>query len=784
MPNENQKQQGLSVVSGKRPIKRISLLLLCHMALYTAFSQNVTISVNATQGKRLISPYIYGKNEGFDQGKPLQFFKDAGLIFARLNRGNNASAYNWRNKLGVHPDWFNNVYDNDWDKLAKTLHDNFPNMQGMFAFQLLGRAAANGNNNFNDWEYMQAHPGWHGTGQNLAGGGTPDPNGGSKALVDGNINLFSMPWPADSSVAILNYWFGANGKGFNKNQFVYWSMDNEVDIWSGTHDWAMPTQLSAAAFMDRYITLAKKAKALYPGIRLCGPVTTSEWQWYKWSNENIYINGRYYSWLEYFIKRLGDEYKATGIKLVDVVDIHNYPWYNGNDAEALQGHRIYYDTTYNYPGSNGIKTSTGGWDASLSKQYIFRRIDGWLNEHFGANHGITCGISEWGTMSGSNPSLESVIYASHLGTFANNGVEFFSPWNWSVGMWETLHLFSRNAKKYSISSTSSLENTVSAYSSVNEGSDSLTVMLVNRDMSASRTVTINLNNFTVANGNYQILQLSSLPSTETFVSHTQNALKTGSVAVNSNSLTITVPALSTTAILLVKAAAPVTYVTLSNRATGLMMDGMYRYTDSSNTGQWSYSGSTAQQWIIETVGNYVMLKNSASQLYIDGMYRNSNGANAGQWHYSGSDAQQWTKETAGSYVKFKNKATGLYLDGMGRTGNGDDLGQYSQSSSYNQQWSVSAAGNGRLDTMTGTPVNEQLLLYPNPFTKSFNLQGFKPGEAVRIRIFDVAGKQVESIQRVATSNVMSIGASLQPGVYVVEVHGAGLLRSFKVVKLK
>jgi hypothetical protein len=306
--------------------------------------------------------------------------------------------------------------------------------------------------------------------------------------------------------------------------------------------------------MDRYIELAKKAKAAYPGIKLCGPVTTSEWQWYKWADESIYINGRYYPWLEYFIKRLGDEYKATGIKLVDVVDLHNYPWYNGDDAAALQGHRIYFDETYDYPGSNGIKGSTGGWDNSLKNQYIFKRINNWLNEHFGENHGITTGLSEWGTMSSSNPSLESVIYASHLGTFANNGVELFSPWHWSIGMWETLHLFSRSAKEYSISSTSSSENTVSAYSSVNEAADSLTVIIVNRDLSSSRNVTVNLSGFATANGSYKTLQLSSLPSTETYKSHTDNAQKTNSVNVNANSFTISVPALSTTAVLLSKPA--------------------------------------------------------------------------------------------------------------------------------------------------------------------------------------------------------------------------------------
>jgi len=762
--------------------KQIILLLLCHAALYTAFAQNVTITVNATQNKRLISPYIYGRNEGFD--KPVQFYKDAGLRFARMNGGNNATGYNWRKKITVHPDWYNNVYGTDWDASAQNIAANFPDIQGMFAFQLMGRVASNTNNNFNDWAYNQSQY-WSGVGQNLAGGGTPDPNGGSKALVEGNTNLFTEPWPADSSAGILNHWFGTNGIGLNNKQFVYWNMDNEVDIWSGTHDYAMPTQISASAFMDRYIELAKKAKALYPGIKLCGPVATSEWQWYKWSNESIYVNGRYYPWIEYFIKRLGDEYKATGIKLVDVVDIHNYPWYNSDDAAALQGHRIYYDTTYDYPGSNGIKTSTGGWDNSLTKQYIFKRINGWLDEEFGANHGITCGVSEWGTMSSSNPSLESVIYASHLGVFANNGVELFSPWNWSTGMWETLHLFSRNAKKYSVASTSSLENTVSAYSSVNENADSLTVMLVNRDMTASRTVTINLSNFAVANGNYQTLQLSSLPATETFVSQTQNALKQNTVAVNSNAFTITVPALSTTAILLVKTTvAPVTYVSLANRATGLLMDGLNNFTDGSNAGQWSNSGSNAQQWVLETAGTYVKIKNRASGLYLDGMGSTNNGAVVAQKISSSSFNQQWQQVASGSFIKFRNRATGLYIDGLGKTINGSDLGQWKKSSSSNQEWTGTNLANSRI--ITGiTPADEpkfQVQLNPNPFTSSFDLKIANPGDVKSIAIYDVLGRRVETIEQSAVSDIMSMGASLKAGMYVVKVFGINWSQSFKVVK--
>jgi hypothetical protein len=525
----------------------LTVLLYC-LATNIAFAQDVNITVNAAEGKRAISPYIYGRNNTFD--KPAQFYNDAGLRFARMNGGNNATKYNWRKKLSSHPDWYNNVYPNDWDKTSKEVTTDHPTMQVMFAFQLLGRVASGNAHNFNDWGFNQSQY-WEGHGQNLAGGGTPNTTGTNpeKAAIEGDINLYTEEWPADSTVEILDHWFGADGIGLNKNQFLYWSMDNEADVWDGTHDDVMSDGLlPASEFMDNYIEVAKKARALFPEIKICGPVTTSEWQWYKWGEESIWIDGKYYCWFEYFIKRCADEEKISGIRVLDVFDIHHYP-YAPSDADALQNHRAFYDKTYVYPGANGVKTINGGWDNSQTKEYIFQRINDWLDLYFGNGHEITLGLSEW-SPGPDEPNLASVIYASHLGTFANNGVEYFTPWNWFTGMWETFHLFSRYAKNYSISSTSSIENTVSAYTTVNEAADSMTVMIVNRDMSSVRNVTVNLNGFSVTDGSYNTLQLASLPSTETFNSHTNNALKKNLVAVNSNSFKITVPALSTTAVLL------------------------------------------------------------------------------------------------------------------------------------------------------------------------------------------------------------------------------------------
>src|SRR5689334_2928769 len=114
----------------QRYLKKNLLILFLYSLSAASFAQNVTISIDATGNKRLISPYIYGKNDFLD--KPAQFYKDAGLNFMRTNGGNNASAYNWRKKITVHPDWYNNVYSADWDATAQNIGASLPGVQGMF----------------------------------------------------------------------------------------------------------------------------------------------------------------------------------------------------------------------------------------------------------------------------------------------------------------------------------------------------------------------------------------------------------------------------------------------------------------------------------------------------------------------------------------------------------------------------------------------------------------------------------------------------------------------------
>lgn len=512
----------------------------------------IQVTVDATAEVKPISPYLYGRNNSFSATDPnwtlpeqdLVRLRDAGVTFFRESGGNNSSKYNWRRKLSSHPDWYNNVYVNDWNEAAQVLQTHFPAAQGMWAFQLLGYAAKTNAANFADWDYNRSQW-WEGVNQNLAGGGVPNATG-TKAKTEGNMNQYLEKWTADSSVAMLDHWFGANGVGLKKVGIRYWNMDNEPEIWSGTHDDVMPVQLSPQEFMQRYIELAKKARAKYPEIKLVGPVTANEWQWYNWGAKPITENGKTYPWLEYFIKTIAEEQQKSGVKLLDVLDLHFYPATKKTE-EIVQLHRVFFDRNYNFPEANGVKTINGGYDNSLTREYIFGRCNDWLTQYLGTGHGVTLGLTETGIDNSVPPSVTAVWYASTLGEFMKNNVEIFTPWTWKTGMWEALHLLSRYNQSHSVSGVSGNETLVSAYPSVNAAGDSMTVVLVNRS-DAAQAVNVRFNHFVPIQEKGAMYTLSQLPADETFVSHTQNALKKSEVDIAGNALNVTLPAMSITAI--------------------------------------------------------------------------------------------------------------------------------------------------------------------------------------------------------------------------------------------
>jgi len=170
-------------------MKNIFLKMLFVLCTTSIYSQNISITINASEDKKAISPFIYGRNNNVSDNpsSPTSAdnwtrYNDAGLKLYRENGGNNCTKYNWKQKLSSHPDWYNNVYGNNWDFKLSSIINNTQGTQAMFAFQLLGKVAKTNTANFNDWGYNSSQWG-EGVNQNLAGGGQPKTTGGCMALV-------------------------------------------------------------------------------------------------------------------------------------------------------------------------------------------------------------------------------------------------------------------------------------------------------------------------------------------------------------------------------------------------------------------------------------------------------------------------------------------------------------------------------------------------------------------------------------------------------------------------
>jgi hypothetical protein len=555
----------------------------------------INVGVDTDKGIQKISPYLYGRNIycNEDRGdinditetlsekeqENLETYRQAGIRYLRMNNGNNATKHNWRKNLTSHPDYYNNVYKHNWDISAKKVLDNLPGVDAMYAFQLAGYVASSMDYNFADWDWKQAHGKNAKQSLNLAGGGQVADDG--ETLVQaGNSSLYLQEWPADSTAKILTHW--KDELKYDMERLKYWSMDNEMELWRGTHD-DLPldfpdnSTVAPERMINNYVAVAKKAKALYPDVKLTGPVVANEWSWCNIRYDNnsegkavtsyIKTSDKKYCWLEYFIKRLGEEQKTSNIQLLDVFDLHWYP--TEKDYESwINWHRVFYDTSYVYPGGNGIRCANISTDEYCDwntdkgigyRTYIFKRVDDWMKKYVGEDYKYTFGFTETDFIADMDAMTRAIVYASFMGTFIDHGVEIFTPWTWREGMYEVVHLFSRYGHENRVQSTSSNDSLVSAYSSISNMGDSLTVIFVNRSQSETQDISLTLSNFNAAL-KFKTLTLSEITG-ETFVSHTNNALKadavtakvqggsTSSTSASANKFSLSLPAKSITAML-------------------------------------------------------------------------------------------------------------------------------------------------------------------------------------------------------------------------------------------
>jgi hypothetical protein len=89
--------------------------------------------------------------------------------------------------------------------------------------------------------------------------------------------------------------------------------------------------------------------------------------------------------------------------------------------------------------------------------------------------------------------------------------------------------------------------------------------------------------------------------------------------------------------------------------------------------------------------------------------------------------------------------------------------------------------NGETTGIT-VPKADDTKLYPNPFTSAITLEAGNHNEISGVSIFDIMGRQVETVGNSEIKSTLTIGSSLNPGIYVIQVNRKNETKTYKVFK--
>ena len=107
-----------------------------------------------------------------------------------------------------------------------------------------------------------------------------------------------------------------------------YSLDNEPDLWSSTHPRLHPAQPTCVELVTRSIALAKTVKRMDASAETIGFVSYGFNGYLSFQNApdwpTVKTQGSYAWFVDYFLDQLRSASNASGARLLDVLDVHNY----------------------------------------------------------------------------------------------------------------------------------------------------------------------------------------------------------------------------------------------------------------------------------------------------------------------------------------------------------------------------------------------------------------------------------------------------------------------------
>jgi hypothetical protein len=516
---------------------------------------DVTLTVDTSASRRAISPYVYGYNASRLSDAP------PGATYTRIG-GNRWTAYNWTNNASN--------AGSDWGPYANDTYMGTPTQGAGYAIApTINDAKASG------IAALVTIPiqGW-----------VSQAKSGNVPLTDPVTSWFVPNVPAKGSAFTLSPSPSSTtvyqdelanfiGSVWGSGATPHVSLDNEPDLWgyvsngagTGTHPEVQRTQLTYSAFLQQSIASASAIKAALPSSLVYGPVS------YGW-NGMLSFQGAPdstgatidNSFIDYYLSQMSAA--STSRRLLDVLDLH---WYSeatcsssgvrvintdNSDcvvAARVQAPRSLFDSTY-------VETSwITQWTTASSSMgagiQLLPRFQAKIAAKF---PGTKLALTEY-NHGGEDHVSGAVAEADTLGIFGREGVYAAAFWSvnsnhaWTYAAWKAFRNYDgagHNFGDTSVSASTSDVSHVSVYASVDAANANRMVLVIVHRPTLSSSGTLDLNARTV--------QLNWTHSATLRTARAWQLTNGGSPtwqtlsvpAPTSNSITLTLPALSVTTV--------------------------------------------------------------------------------------------------------------------------------------------------------------------------------------------------------------------------------------------
>ena len=533
------------------------------VTVYAGSVTAVTVNINPLANRHQISLFVYGNND-----ETISDITDAGFTYSRWG-GNDASNYNYllqtRNSAG---DWYFEDYGGAGDQVGLITQTQNAGSHALTTMAMMdwvaGEAETSSNRN---WSFSVAKfgaqcsfdPNNTDAGNGLVAGSTGNCNTSKSPVTTNAVTTAYYPLvdtasecpsgTTDGSTCIdRETWAKALAAAFNGSSETcsvpyssitschFYDMDNEPDIWSGTHMDVHPAPAGYDELANLYEKEATNLKSWDPEAVRFGPVFCCWWFYWNGSNNNDKGNHGGVDFLPWWLNQVYWMDKTNGARTLDVFDIHAYadcgPTTNFTNTQlkaatvACAG--FYWDpATVNQDTNN---TYTTNEEPNPGIPFVIPRMKAMVNEIY---PGTPLSFTEWGAGLAANAGTDfstAIADADTLGVFGREGLGIASRWGGPTSgtpeypAWKLFTNYDGAHHQFeplSISATNNGNSALfSSFASLNSAGTVMTVMVLNKDPNNAAQANFNLSGFSASN--YVAYTLSSTSSSAISASSSQS----------------------------------------------------------------------------------------------------------------------------------------------------------------------------------------------------------------------------------------------------------------------